>query len=244
MELKYIRANPVGNITIIVTTFVPLQKRAAVASRLLERDTKAEQVAFWVDPIYGGNFRIEMMGNEFCGNAFRCAALMYARKYNCNIIRGEISGYDRTLTASVNLENNMVWVNMPEPKISKKEFGDIILPCAELPGIIHFIHLKQSFIPKDRETFQKVASKYDCPSVGLMIYNNLEDSIEPYVYVATTDTLYRENSCASGSAAVTAYLCKDHDYKEPGGVLLTKYSPLSIGSIITLSNEEIIDVII
>lgn len=244
MELKYLRANPVGNITIIVTTSIPSKIRAAVASRLLEMDSKAEQVGFWTAPVYGGNFRIEMMGNEFCGNAFRCAALIYAKEHNCNIVRGEISGYDKTLTASVNLENNMVWVNMPEPKISSKEFGNLVLPCVELPGIMHFIHIKQTFIPKDRETFQKLSSKYDCPSVGLMLYNNIEKSIEPYVYVAATDTLYRENSCASGTAAVTAYLKADNDYKEPGGILSSKYCPLSIGSIITINKEEKIDVIL
>ena len=244
MELNFFRADPVGNVTIIVTTEIPSKIRATVASKLLERDSKAEQVGFWTSPIYGGEFRIEMMGNEFCGNAFRCAALIYAKNHNCNIVRGEISGYDRTLTASVNLENNMVWLNMPQARITKKEYGNLVLPCVEFPGIMHFIHTSQTFIPKDRETFQKLSSKYDSPSVGLMIYNNIDESIEPFVYVAATDTLYRENSCASGTAAVTAYLKRDHDFKEPGGILSSKYLPLSIGSVITLKQEEKIDVIL
>lgn len=43
-------------------------------------------------------------------------------------------------------------------------------------------------------------------SLGIIFYDKIQNSITPLVYVKNADTLYWENSCASGSIAVYEYL--------------------------------------
>ena len=66
------------------------------------------------------------------------------------------------------------------------------------------------------------------------------------MYIPGSDTLYWEHSCASGSAAVGAYLAAkrgapvDLSLREPGGVLRVKAvpeGPISLGGTVILTKE-------
>ena len=65
----------------------------------------------------------------------------------------------------------------------------------------------------------------DFPAYGLILCDTKRQAMIPAVYVSRTDTLYWENSCGSGSAAVAAALaCTTRKrvaayMKQPGGTI-------------------------
>jgi len=244
MKLEVILADPAKNITVLVKTPVPKEKRSSVSSAILSIDMiRAEQVGFITEPIFGGDIRLEMMGGEFCGNALRSVCLYASKLSGQNMIRGEISGYDGCLMSSISKSTGCVWANMPKPiSITEEQFGSAKLPCVKFDGISHFIALNNAHVPRDRETFQRACTNLESPCVGLMLYDTKKDFLEPFVYVSATDSLFRENSCASGSAALTAFLDKNLLLNEPGGIIETRNKPLSIGGIVNLSKEFTIEI--
>ena len=76
MIVRYIPADPAGNLTAIVLSPVAPQARAAVAARMMARCPEGfEQVGFAEADSLTGEFpRLCMMGGEFCGNAARAFA--------------------------------------------------------------------------------------------------------------------------------------------------------------------------
>jgi len=76
MIVRYIPADPAGNLTAIVLSPVAPQARAAVAARMMARCPEGfEQVGFAEEDSLTGEFpRLCMMGGEFCGNAARAFA--------------------------------------------------------------------------------------------------------------------------------------------------------------------------
>ena len=75
-ELRVVRADPAGNITLFVLTPVEKAECAAVAAKLLAIEAlKAEQVGF-VFP----DGHMEMEAGEFCGNASRAYGYLLAKQ--------------------------------------------------------------------------------------------------------------------------------------------------------------------
>ena len=102
-------------------------------------------------------------------------------------------------------------VSMPLPEsVCSFDFrlGDdtCTLPLVRFPGICHCI-VNGGL---SRETAQRCISDWcrqlDAEALGLMFYDESVGSLEPLVYVASTDTAVWESSCASGTAAAAAYL--------------------------------------
>ena len=99
----------------------------------------------------------------------------------------------------------------------------------DLPGITHFVHFVPSLEGLDKEKYWTILQDYvdgeDLPAYGLVLCDTKKGEMIPAVYVRDTDTLYWENSCGSGSAAVAAALaCTTHKnvacyMKQPGGTL-------------------------
>ena len=73
MRIRYIPADPAGNLTGLVLTHVSQEMRPALAARLMAVCPEGfEQIAFIdEDSLTGPLPRMEMMGGEFCGNASR-----------------------------------------------------------------------------------------------------------------------------------------------------------------------------
>ena len=68
MRLDYFLLDPTGNITILVTSPVPVEKQAFAAARLMAREQNAEQVGF-LSNAPSCDIALRMAGGEFCGNA-------------------------------------------------------------------------------------------------------------------------------------------------------------------------------
>ena len=101
-------------------------------------------------------------------------------------------------------------VNMPRAK----EIKNIKFPDGEtydvvfLQGISHVI-IDITDINFKKYFENKIKSYCDflnVESLGIIFYDKNKNSITPLVYVKNADTLYWENSCASGSIAVYEYL--------------------------------------
>ena len=192
MTIKYTVLDPAKNITIIVQTPVKKQDRRFVADLLMKQEPSSEQVGF-----LKGNV-LDMAGEEFCGNATRCAAVL--AKANTIICAG----------LEIKCDGTAAFI----PK--------------ELDGIKHFIKLEM--MPKEQAE-EEIKKQSNGDAIGFMFFDESKMELKPLVYVPTADTLYWENSCASGSVAVGKYLsekyCKeiDVDLKQPGGILKVKTSP-------------------
>ena len=256
MKLSVQTADPAGNVTLLVSSPVPREDYRTVAARLLSiPELKAEQVGFLVPPREGGAVRLEMMGGEFCGNALRCTGLYAAVHQGARRERKipvEISGYPGTLLVKANPLTGQVEAEMPLPREVRSEelFGEtgkVVL----LPGIVHGISRTVREVGQEevRQTLLALCERYDAPAAGVMFWRFRESAMRPAVYVKETDSLYFENSCASGSTAVAAAsaldMGKDRSYKlnirQPGGTIHTvatvqggKVRRVTIGGLVTL----------
>lgn len=256
MKLSVQTADPAGNVTLLVRTPVPQEDYHRVASRLLAiPELGAEQVGFLTAPEHGGVARLEMMGGEFCGNALRCTGLYAAV---CQKLRREkkipveISGCDRALTVKVNPLTGQVEAEMPLPeKVVPHELFGEPGKVVVFPGIVHGISRTMREADEDevRRTLLELCGEYDAPAAGVMFWRFREQAMRPSVYVKETDSLYFENSCASGSTAVAAATAleagKDGTFKlnlkQPGGVIQTvaavqrgRVQSVRIGGLVTL----------
>lgn len=144
-------------------------------------------------------------------------------------------------------------VAMPLPEsISECSFLDgfegYTFPLVRFPGICHAIVPVGTI---ERERAKAVIASWcrqlGADALGLMFFDRNKHTLTPLVYVASTDTAVWEGSCASGTAAVAAYLAElDGEY---ASVRLTElrgtvsaaatYSSSQVRSL-TMSNRAVI----
>lgn len=238
MIIEYWKVDPTGNITLIVETPVPRESQSRIAAELLRRDNDAEQVGFLEAPEKAGaRRRLQMMGGEFCGNAAISAAAIIIGCLepdggSARELALEVSGAPDVVPVKICAESDSYrgTVSMPLPEsvcVYNFRCGDdtYTLPLVRFPGICHCIVSGGL----SRETAQRCIADWcrqlDAEALGLMFCDEAAGSLEPLVYVASTDTAVWESSCASGTAAAAAYLAcaRGRDVSismsEPCGVL-------------------------
>lgn len=219
MMIEYWKVDPTGNITLIVETPVPRESQSRIAAELLRRDNDAEQVGFLEAPEKAGaRLRLQMMGGEFCGNAAISAAAIITccLEPDGGSVRElflDVSGSPDIVPVKISAESGGCsgTVSMPLPEsvcVFDFRCGDdtYTLPLVRFPGICHCIVSGGL----SRETAQRCIADWcrqlDAEALGLMFCDEAAGSLEPLVYVASTDTAVWESSCASGTAAAAAYL--------------------------------------
>ena len=238
MMIDYWKVDPTGNITLIVETPVPRESQSRIAAELLRRDNEAEQVGFLETPEKAGaQLRLQMMGGEFCGNAAISAAaiIVGCLEPDGGSVRElslDVSGAPDVVPVRISAEPDGYrgTVSMPLPEsVCGFDFrlGDdtYTLPLVRFPGICHCVVSGGL----TRETAERCIADWcrqlDAEALGLMFYDEAAGSLEPLVYVESTDTAVWESSCASGTAAVAAYLACARggdariSLREPCGVL-------------------------
>jgi len=229
VELRFCAADPAGNITLLVETPVQKEQYHTVANQLLALPKlRAEQVGFLTKPVMGGAIRLEMMGGEFCGNATRCAGFYHAlRSDGSRFVPVEISGCSEVL--QVEVDGNTAWTEMPVPmSVEPAEVDGLPMTAVRFEGIVHLV---AEMPPLSREQvaalLPRMAERFSAPAVGLLFVEG--DGMTPAVYVRNTDSLYWENSCASGSAAVACrFAASERDgifrqyLQQPGGAISTE----------------------
>jgi diaminopimelate epimerase len=260
MEYEIIRADPAGNITIMVLSQVSDKDERAelVRSLLSDKKLKAEQVGFVIPPAKdGAHWRLEMMGGEFCANAARSFGLWRALEQGSSGLvetQIEISGVSDSLTVAVDTFSKEASVFMPNPlKSEDLNYTGLRFPVIFFEGIAHVI---AGGLEESEATFLDIKRRFEDrfpnrEALGVMFYKNDPQRIIPAVYVYGSSSLVFESSCGSGSAAIGVWLSREasngkavYPITQPGGVLeVSVYKEdgrllkVSIGGKISLSER-------
>ena len=236
MTLDYTVMDPTGNITVLVTTPVPEADRARAGAGLLAAEPDAEQVGFVsVGGAPDADVTLRMAGGEFCGNASMSAAALHCLHWalDASTVRVRASGASEPVTVAAEKQPGGAYacaVDMPRP-LGAEEVGLTLdgagyrFPLVRFEGISHLI-LPGDF---DRALAERAAPKWcadlGAEALGLLLLDEAAWRMDPLVWVPAGDSLYWERSCASGSAAVGAWLAARDgaearvSLSEPGGVL-------------------------
>lgn len=239
--MKYVVANPTGNITVLVTEQVGMNDRNEVTRAMFETVPTCEQVGYVTSPLSSGSdIRLEMMGGEFCGNASLSAAAYYVMTHNLMNHSDEISenseqtvrimmecsGVDKPFECMIgrgrSCDSFIGTLAMPDPV--RIEYADGH-PVIFLPGIAHMI------LPADRFTRRQIennikdyASRYDVDAFGILRWDEERQFMEPCVYVKGFETLIWEHGCATGSTCLGYYRYRSGGHtrtevNQPGGMI-------------------------
>ena len=227
MMIRYIPADPAGNLTAIVLSPVAAQDRAKIAAEMMTRCPEGfEQVGFADETSLTGALpTLCMMGGEFCGNATRAFACYAAQVRG----RGEtrlaisVSGAREPVPVAVDLRQNRAYAQMPLPyafewiSVNKQK-----IPLVRMEGIDHALLLDAAPSPEAAERVLAAMPKQDARGV-LFVQGG---KMTPLVEVAATGTRVWESSCGSGTVALAWYLAQNladgmhaFAFDEPGGRL-------------------------
>jgi diaminopimelate epimerase len=216
--LRFYKASPGGNATILVLDPVPGGRRAEIAALLMDANhLQAEQVGFL--DLTATPVRLDMMGGEFCGNACRAAAAVMAREGTgldgsgaelCGEL--SVSGVRRPVRLRVLAEENECWVEMPLPEALGDSGVSELAPgmgLVRLPGITHLcVDEKLHPFPQDFSgTAAALRARFglDAEAVGCIWYGP-GPAIKPVVWVRSTASTHYETGCGSGSLALALWL--------------------------------------
>ena len=253
-ELKFYILDPTGNITALVESEVDISLQPDAAEMIMKLHPDVEQVGFVRYGGNGGpDVFLRMAGGEFCGNASICAAALFLlRKQgeedgvnsfaelreSTHTVCLSVSGIQVEVQLTVTGENSFyARIEMPEALSIEETFLDfgserIPVPIIKMEGISHILIEKESplFALKNdpqaaEEQLRLAGAGSSC--LGFLFQDENEEKIRltPLVFVPGSDTMFWENSCASGSAALGMYFASkknapvDMTLDEPGGSL-------------------------
>lgn len=187
-----------------------------------ERDGKALGESMMQDGAEQAGFLVlsdrhfEMAGGEFCGNASRAAALLLAERFDQNNLSFTVSGFEGTVHAKVvkkgatsydvRCEFPGMLTNVKHVTLNNGQVANIV----DLGGIVHVV--VEGAFPPDPSTHKAVhraiMTQFDLDTrdaVGVVWFERLGDSItmHPVVWVRAIDTFFYEESCGSGTIAVS-----------------------------------------
>ena len=229
MRIRYIPADPAGNLTALVLSPVAPDQRAAIAARLM-REEGMEQAAFIdEESLLSPLPRMDMMGGEFCGNATRAFGLYAARRRGLGerelLVR--VSGAREPVNVTLDEARERAFARMPLPYALESILVDhpaakTPVPVVRMDGIAHAVLLETPPSPALAQAVLGAMPREDAQ--GVLFTKGTR--MTPLVYVAATGTSVWESSCGSGSVALAWLLAKDlpdgkhaFRFEEPGGTL-------------------------
>lgn len=252
--MRYSILDPTGNITALVESEVEIARQLTVADAIMRRHREVEQVGFlYAADAAEAEVGLRMAGGEFCGNATISAAALHlmrggaacetgGKDGDMQLVRVDASGAREPVEVRLwktEEEAYRAQVHMPPAVGIRTVFlrhGGIKeqLPLVEMEGISHLIIESDSaFYPlRDEKSEAESAVRSLCheleaEGLGFIFLggSELQAELLPLVYIKSAESLFWENSCASGTAATGYYLAKKRGedlslgFKEPGGVL-------------------------
>ncbi len=229
--------DPTKNYTMLIESPVPLSERQRVASELMRIESCVEQVGY-ISEKSGCDIDLQMAGGEFCGNASMSAAAFFA--YSNGISVGDVhlfvSGCEDQISVDVSKYSDGAYkctVGMPKHRdIIKVCFNGENMPAVVFDGITHLIiENKQIDKNKAESMIPVLCKKLRAEALGMMFTDTERQTLTPLVFVPSAKTMYWENSCASGTAAVGIYYSHLRNKQitlsllQPGGTLSVKTAP-------------------
>ena len=236
-KLYYYTVDPSKNVTAIVVAPDVEADKAGIAAEIMQADPTVEQVGFLTSE--EGEYRLNMAGGEFCGNASISAAAIISRfegikagetktillnvSGNDDVTRVDVTSSGCTLSRCVITMPDAVGFLYKTLPCGKRK---IRLPVVSFSGIAHVLIMNGEITESEaEECIKNWCGILDVTCLGIMFLDMTFNRLKPLVYVPAADTLVWESSCASGTAAVGAYLFKtkkapqDITLDEPGGKL-------------------------
>jgi diaminopimelate epimerase len=239
--LRFYKAVPGGNPTILILDPVPAAERAGVARELMDAGhLQAEQVGYL--DLGAAPVRLDMMGGEFCGNACRAAAAVMARegvglRADGGALRGELSVSGAGRPVEVRVERGGVcWAEMPLPPAGAGFGMTEIAPgmgLVPLPGITHLC-LDEALHPFPADFATAAAGLrarlgLDAEAVGCIWYRTAPScAIKPVVWVRSTASTHFETGCGSGSLALALWLGNGQNFPTDLAVLQPSGKPVGV----------------
>ena len=251
--LHYTFLDPTHNYTILCESEVPEEKQPEAAAFLMEKEPLCEQVGFW-KALRPAALRDEassllphaalrMAGGEFCGNAAMASAALYCEKYGLpenGTVKVAVSGMEAYTAVDMEKTEAGAYrgtVHMPAPvgieECTLEADGRLYtLPLIRFPGISHLICTEEP--QPDRGPAAAIRAwcrTLAAEGLGIMFLDITKNRMTPLVYIPGSDTLFWENSCASGTAAAGACLAAKAGkpvtaaIEEPGGTLTVEAAP-------------------
>lgn len=229
MEIRYVKADPTGNLTALVESHSSALSRAAVAEAVFASDPGIEQLGFLGESA-DADVALEMAGGEFCGNACLSAAAWHLRRAGLDsaTVCVAISGAEKNIEVEIEKSGSGYSgrVDMPLP-LAVEHIGTDFGPAelVRFPGICHIISPASLGREAAEKQIAALCSRLGAEALGLMLYDEAAGSLLPLVYVPGADTLFWEHSCASGTSALGAWLAESRqsscrlELSQPGGTL-------------------------
>lgn len=214
-KVEYIILSPSGNITALVFA----KRSVDVASKILNDDSRIEQVLFAYESSFENKIYWHgiMSGEEFCVNALR--ALGY---YLLDGEDGDIDIFSSGINSLINIEI------FNKSAIIKLGFKSLVLEdklleadtfLVRLSGITHVVVKENSKFYRlniDNEYIEGLLDYFDLKNelaAGIMFLDK-NDSLKPFVYVRDVESLFYETACGSGSIACSIVLKKYFNYAD------------------------------
>lgn len=231
-EIRYVLADPTGNLTCLVLDPVSEAERPRVTAALMGR---CEQVGYLEPPSRPGvRARLRMMGGEFCGNASMAAAAWIAAGdgpapgEEAEVLL-EVSGADGTVPCHVRRGEAGTWhgsVGMPLPlEIRPLEIRGVPLTAVFLPGMVHLVREGEMEREAAEALVGEAGRNFREPAVGLVQWIAERQALVPLVWVRESGTTVWETACGSGTEAVACVMSMRAgrslriDAAQPGGTL-------------------------
>ena len=251
MKLRYVVADPTGNITALVLPELPKEYRKQAVKKLLTG--KVEQVGFVEMPPVGFDGALTMMGGEFCGNATMSLGA-YLCRYE-GIFPGaqklKISGASEPVFCTVEKseEGYRGTVSLQKPeKIEKRTLPGFSeeVTVVTFAGITHVLCSRN--VLKNPDALAVTWCEFlNAEALGVLALSENWDAMEPVVYVPASGSLVHESCCGSGSAAVGAALARKEGrdvvlpLSQPGGVLTVRAGGKDVSISGTVKLSEILE---
>lgn len=207
----------------------------------------------------GASLYLRMAGGEFCGNATMSSAALYAKRNeehfgDIGCVDIKVCGIERLFSVRLRREDANCWAagilmppakSMDELRMTAEDYPAAelgTLPVVRMDGIDHIIIEESSFyycLKDNRRLAESMIRRIcgvlssECLGMMFLADGEAEREMTPLVYVPGADTMFWENSCASGSVAAGQYLAEAAGsaigtaLKEPGGTLVVESDPKS-----------------
>lgn len=241
-----------GNGTAIDIIDRPLSRiEYAARGKELGKQTEslgAEQAGFLIP----SEHHLEMAGGEFCGNASRSAAILLSEIEKSASVSFTVSGFSGQVSADVkSLGGNRFDVTCRFPGLPTV-LRNVVLEdgtpttLVDLGGIVHVVLEKplpqEDEYRKQHKEIARYLGLLNNGAVGVIWINMREDGsalIHPVVWVRDVDTFFYEQSCGSGSIAVSKVTGMSAIVQPTGQTIFVTIDP---DEVTLRSSMEVIDV--
>jgi len=174
-----------------------------VQNEIMKKNREVEQVGIILN-VQNDICTFRMVGDEFCGNACRCAAAYMKTNYGkmksrLFINALEVGGEADCLSSKITLKEKKLI-----RKLTPRKDGSILV---EMNGMTIIVGDNPSLAENYDQIKTELAWEEPIPpAIGVMYIKKENNQLFPFVWVRDADTFFEETGCVSGSIAAALFL--------------------------------------